>query len=85
MSCNELLKINIQRKILNDVGIQSSLYTMRKQIMNTQIDKNFKNDSYQRYLNKKKLLLCKNLVISIPNKGNKTNSFSLNCNCKCSK
>lgn len=84
MSCNELIKINNQRKILNDVGIQSSLYTMKKQIMNTQIDNNYKNYSYQRYLNKKKILLCKNPVIEIPNKGNKTNSFSLNCKCKCS-
>lgn len=73
-----------QKRILNVVGIHSSLNTMHKQIKNTKIESIYKkNDSYQRYLNKKKVLLCKTPLIELPVQGNKTRSFSLGCNCKC--
>lgn len=84
MSCNEIEKIQTQKRILKVVGVQSSLNTMHKQILNTNIEKNFKNNSYQRYLNKKKILLCKESVIETAKIGNKTRDFNLNCNCKCS-
>lgn len=81
---DEVKQIQIQKQILNVVGTYSSLNTMHKQIKNTKLETSYKkNDSYQRYLNKKKLLLCKTPIISTPIQGNKTRSFSLNCNCKC--
>lgn len=76
--------LQVQKRILNVVGIYSSLNTMHKQIKNTKIESIYKkNDSYQRYLNKKKVLLCKTPLIELPVQGNKTQSFSLGCNCKC--
>lgn len=76
--------LQVQKNILNVVGTYSSLHTMHRQIRNTKIETLYKkNDSYQRYLNKKKVLLCKTPLIEVPRQGNKTQSFSLGCNCKC--
>ena len=81
---DDIKLLQVQKRILNVVGIYSSLNTMHKQIKNTKIESVYKkNDSYQRYLNKKKLLLCKTPLIELPVQGNKTQSFSLGCNCKC--
>ena len=81
---DDIKLLQVQKRILNVVGIYSSLNTMHKQIKNTKIESIYKkNDSYQRYLNKKKLLLCKTPLIELPVQGNKTQSFSLGCNCKC--
>lgn len=79
-----MLDEQTQKKILNVVGIYASLNTMHKQIQNTKVETTYKkNGSYQRYLNQKKIMLCKTPIIETPKQGNKRQSFDLNCNCKC--
>ena len=82
LSCLVYENINdIQKSILKQNKVHSSLYTNIKSTLNSNINNNnegIKFNSYQRYMNKKKLNTYKKTGLKVstnPIKGNKTKSF----------
>lgn len=79
----------VQKNILYQSHVHSSLYTMNISTLNNTINNNnegIKYNSYDRYLNKKKgkVFSKQGQKVEQPKQGNKTKSFSLSSKSNCS-
>lgn len=81
----------VQRSLLYQAHVHSSLYTMNISTLNNKINntnEGIKYNSYDRYLNKKKgkVFSKQGTKVESPIQGNKTKSISLSSktNCSCS-